>query len=176
MWKRIVLQPGEKYNRLTVLSESDKRNSQGLCYYDCLCDCGTRVTVATSNLIRGRVKSCGCAKREQSQKMVSDGVKHLGSNSRLYNLWRAVKQRCYYEKQIGFAQYGGRGITMCPEWRDDFEAFKTWAYANGYDPNAPRGGCTLDRIDVNGPYGPDNCRWVDSKVQNRNKRNNHIIT
>lgn len=79
-------------------------------------------------------------------------------------------------KFSSYKNYGSRGITVCDEWKTDYAAFKKWAYANGYDENAPRGQCTIDRIDVNGDYSPDNCRWTTWEEQQSNKRNNVYIT
>lgn len=81
-----------------------------------------------------------------------------------------MKQRCELETSLHYKSYGGRGIKLCDEWHD-YETFKNWAYSSGYDENAPRGQCTIDRIDVNGNYEPSNCRWVSMEVQAKNKRN-----
>ena len=92
--------------------------------------------------------------------------------SRLYCVWIDMKKRCYNPIAHNYHRYGGRGITICDEWRNDFQSFYDWAMANGYDENAPRGQCTIDRIDNDKGYNPDNCRWVDTATQNKNKSNN----
>lgn len=93
------------------------------------------------------------------------------NGSRLHIVWRSMNQRCYNPNKKSYPRYGGRGITVCDEWRNDFQAFYEWAIANGYDENADRYQCTIDRIDNDKGYSPDNCRWVDMKVQNNNKSN-----
>lgn len=97
--------------------------------------------------------------------------RHNGKGTRLYAIWKAVKTRCYNQHFHAFPRYGGRGITMCDEWRDGFPAFRDWALANGYSDEL-----TLDRIDVDKGYGPDNCRWVTYREQANNTRRNVIIT
>ena len=95
-------------------------------------------------------------------------TKHGDSGSRLHNVWIMMKQRCNNPNAGEYHRYGGRGIKVCDEWLL-FENFRDWAMLNGYDPNAPRGECTLDRIDNNGNYEPNNCRWVDMKTQMKNR-------
>lgn len=87
-----------------------------------------------------------------------------------------MRNRCHFENDVNYENYGKRGIAVCAEWRDSFEAFRDWAMENGYNPNAPRGECTIDRIDMNGDYEPSNCRWVDIATQANNRRNNRYVT
>lgn len=93
------------------------------------------------------------------------------SSKRIYKVWRGMLERCYYEKNNHYKNYGRKGIKVCDEWRI-FENFESWAINNGYNPYAKRGECTLDRIEIDGDYNPKNCRWVSNKIQCNNKRNN----
>lgn len=93
---------------------------------------------------------------------------------RLRTVWRSMKYRCESSYAIGYENYGGRGIKVCDEWQD-YETFKKWAMANGYDKNAPKGECTIDRINANGNYEPANCRFISQREQCRNKRNTNYI-
>ena len=167
---------GQVYERLTVIkrvddyiSPSGSRKVQWLCK----CECGKEVIATGNNLKNGNSKSCGCYNRELLLKM---NLTHNASNTRLYHIWTCMKDRCYNPKNKKYKDYGGRGIIICDEWINDFEAFANWAYDNGYVENVSRGECTIDRIDVNGNYCQQNCRWVNQKVQTNNKRNNHYIT
>ena len=100
---------------------------------------------------------------------------HGLTNSRLYRVWKNIRTRCYNKKSNFYKYYGGKGIILCDEWKNDFKSFHDWAYANGYDENAEYMKCTIDRIDLNGYYEPSNCRWVTSKEQARNRTSNRLI-
>jgi hypothetical protein len=165
---------GEKYNHLTAL-ECVGRAKDGNPLWLCRCDCGNLHTVTARCLVHGQTKSCGCAKRKGSESARAR-TKHGKVHSRLYGVWSSMKARCYNPNQKSFHNYGGRGIAVCDEWRDDFGAFQEWALANGYDEHAEYGKCTIDRIDVDGDYEPSNCRWVDNVVQGNNTRACRYIT
>lgn len=143
--------------------------------WKCLCDCGNEIVTGRNDLERGSCKSCGCYRREVTHNRMT--TKRF-SNIRLYNVYDNMKARCYRPNNIRYKNYGGQGITICDEWlgKNGFDNFCEWSLANGYDPNLPRGKCTIDRIDVNKGYSPQNCRWVDNVVQARNTRKNRWIT
>ena len=149
------------------------KNNSRIAYWKCKCECGCIKSIASNNLTSGRVVSCGCYSRKRASEVHKKYEK--GSNSRLYHIWQDIKQRCYNPNEKKFSDYGERGISVCDEWKNDYENFCNWAYKNGYDENALFGKCSIDRINVNGNYEPNNCRWVDFKTQGRNKRNNRII-
>lgn len=101
--------------------------------------------------------------------------KHNLTNTRLYNVWQNIKRRCYTKTNPSYKYYGGCGVAMCDEWHKSFRLFYEWSMANGYNENAPKWTCTIDRIDVNGNYEPSNCRWITMKQQTLNRRANRII-
>ena len=94
-----------------------------------------------------------------------------GKRTRLGRIWNNMKKRCYNERHESYKYYGAKGVIVCDEWLHDFDAFKSWAIAHGYQEDL-----TIDRIDINGNYSPDNCRWVSPKGQARNRSSNHLIT
>ena len=153
---------GQRFGRLVVLRRSAPKKGYHGAMWECLCDCGT-VTIANGqNLKRGNTTSCGCYGREKR----TDSVRtHGESGTRLHCIWKAMHTRCYNPNFFAYKHYGGRGIGICSEWAEDFQAFYDWAMSNGYEDNL-----TIDRINSNGNYSPDNCRWVTMTEQNKNKR------
>lgn len=157
---------GRKFNKLTVLERAGSANGRSI--WKCQCECGIITYVTKSNL--GKTKSCGCICAEARK----SNLRHGETKTRLYDIWRSMKSRCFYKNNKSYARYGGRGISVCEEWMT-YEPFRDWALSHGYNPDAPYGKTTLDRIDVNGDYSPENCRLVDMKTQANNKRNNVYI-
>ena len=151
------IQIGDKFNRWKVLKK-DKNKST---FWICQCDCGTIRSIKATALYLETSKSCGCYNIEQLKARKTHGE----SNTRLYSIWESMKARCYYKKHNKYKDYGGRGITVCEEWKNSFESFRDWALQNGYKDNL-----TLDRINNNKGYLPENCRWVTQSEQCKNKR------
>ena len=160
---------GQRFGRLTVL-EFVPRTCKGS-YWKCKCDCGAERVIGASGLISGQTKSCGCLKVEAAKIIQSKFIKKHGKRgTRLYNIWFKIKQRCFNKNNPAFNDYGGRGIGVCEEWKNDFQSFYNWAMENGYNE-----GLSIDRIDNDGNYEPSNCRWTDNKTQCRNRRSNVIV-
>ena len=159
---------GQRFGRLVVLSlVADDAGAKKQTRWFCECDCGNRLFVLAGNLRSGNTKSCGCLQREIA---VKRNTTHGQSGTRLYVAWQHMIGRCTRKNVKDYNLYGGRGITVCSEWISSFEAFRDWALANGYADSL-----TIDRIDVNGNYCPENCRWVSHSEQQQNKTNNTFV-
>ena len=161
----------KKFGKLLVTKECG-RNQKREMLWKCLCDCGNYVEVPTYRLISGKTKSCGCIRNEllltySDYKRESHGM----AKTRLYKTWVNMRNRCNRPTERGYKNYGGRGIKVCVEWQNSFIPFMEWALSNGYDDTL-----TIDRIDVNGNYEPNNCRWVTQKEQNNNMTSNVRLT
>lgn len=155
----------QRFGRLTALALH--HNNHGRPYWLCQCDCGKQIVVFAGSLKSGNTSSCGCLHRE----LLSSASKtHGDSGTRLYHVWKAMHGRCYNPNNKNYSLYGGRGIIVCDEWLKDFSVFKQWAIQNGYE-----AGLTIDRINGDLNYCPDNCRWVTQKEQTRNVSRNHVI-
>lgn len=159
---------GKRYGRLTVVGKHHQ-DARKEWYWLCECDCGNKAIVSGNKLRTGNTKSCGCLQEEHRREGFHKT--HGKSETPLYIAWLNMRSRCYNPGNIMYSNYGGRGIAVCDEWRQSSEAFMRWAEANGY-----KDGLSIDRIDVNGNYEPNNCRWVTKKRQYLNRTDSHLIT
>lgn len=158
---------GQRFNRLVAIKPCGKTPS-GNHKWIAQCDCGNTIVVTSGNLVQNHTQSCGCLFADKTSKS-----KKRYLNPRLYSILKNIKSRCLNPNHNSFKDYGGRGITICDEWlgRNGFTNFYNWATQNGYQDNL-----TIDRINVNGNYEPSNCRWITMANQQKNKRNNVLIT
>lgn len=165
---------GKRFGLLSVISKHG-RNACNQITWLCKCDCGNLHIVSGSNLKSGSIQSCGCIRRERAKvhmKSIQRREKIHGMEpKKLYSTWCNMKSRCNNPKNQDFHNYGARGIKVCPEWESNFISFRDWSFANGYDD-----ALTIDRIDGNKGYSPENCRWVNLVVQANNTRRNRLLT
>lgn len=151
---------GQRFGRLVVVAEAEPGKGRRR-RWRCQCDCGGETITSTYHLTHEQTKSCGCLTAERARER---HLRHGGKGTRLYNIWKNMRQRCNNPKNPDFTLYGARGVTVCEEW-DDFAVFRDWAESHGY-----RDELTLDRIEPDGNYEPSNCRWATWREQRLNQR------
>lgn len=159
---------GMRFGKLTIIEATvNPKNNRK--YWRCLCDCGNTAYAYTHSLLSGKVISCGCSR-------IKHGGCANGKEDRLYGVWRGMRQRCNDPHAKSYKNYGARGIGVCEEWLNNYQAFKEWAYSHGYNDSAQFYNWQIDRIDNNIGYCPSNCRFITSKQNNRNRRNTKYAT
>lgn len=159
---------GQKFGRLTVIKRVEKQNKTRSAYWLCQCECGNTTIVSSPNLKNKHAMSCDCLQQESR---LTHSITHGLTKTRIYKIYLGMKKRCYNKNYFQFQYYGGKGIRICDEWLNNFKSFYDWSIANNYNDTL-----TIDRINSNGNYCPENCRWVDKYVQANNKKTNKLIT
>ena len=157
---------GMRFGRLVVIRRDEENQSHHEKVWICKCDCGNEKSVTTSHLTTGSVRSCGCIRKEQAitrfKKAAGDNITHGKSGTHLYSIWEGMKQRCKNPDNPVYRWYGGKGVRVCDEWQD-FSTFAEWSYSHGYIDlqDIPRSEkLSIDRIDSDGNYCPENCQWI----------------
>ena len=163
---RRIIKPGDQFGLLSIIGESSQRGR--IRYVNCICKCGNLKEIKLSSLTSEATKSCGCLQREYTRTM---NFKNGLYKTRLHSIWENMKQRCNNQNYRRFKDYGGRGIKICDEWLADFKVFYDWSMGHGYDKIL-----TIDRIDNDGGYSPDNCKWSTYTKQNNNRRGTRHAT
>jgi len=163
--KRMIIENGQVFNLMTIIEETEPRKKQR--QFLCRCECGHIGKYVLVLLVNGETKSCGCLRKKT---FLERNTSHGLSRTKLNAVYQAMKQRCENPNNTNYKHYGARGIKVCEEWLKSLITFYNWAIESGY-----KEGLSIDRIDVNGNYEPNNCQWVKMKIQTRNKRDNIFI-
>lgn len=168
--KKFSYEVGQRFGRLVYTGKTFTQNAHGhwVRFIECVCDCGEVKNYRFSSVAKGEVQSCGCYRKEKTRKQMST---HGLSNHPLYDVWQKIIDRCYKKTCSAYKDYGGRGIEMWQDWKDDFVCFYDWCIANGWEK-----GLSVDRIDNDYNYAPQNCRIATTAIQSRNKRSNRYYT
>ena len=154
---------GEHKGKATAIRPIESRN--GMWYWEFECDCGNKYTAPAKDFSYGSRLSCGCLQRDLARKVCRERTTHgeaRKKQARLYKIWSGMKTRCNNPNYHAYPRYGGRGIRICKEWEDDYVCFRDWAMKNGY-----RNDLSIDRIDNDGNYCPENCRWLSKEEHSR---------
>lgn len=166
---RIINMVGKEFNGCVVLGskgmDKDKKARWG-----CRCYCGKNFVTTGKSIRAGKTKSCGCFKTKVIVKAGKENKIHGETKTRLYNIWHGMKKRCSTPSDTSYKNYGAKGIRVCKEWLDSYENFRGWALSNGYEEHL-----TLDRIESDKNYSPDNCRWANWITQGRNRSSNVFV-
>lgn len=158
---------GQRFGRLIIISVAESATKSKKLCWNCICDCGNTTIIPTGNITNGHTQSCGCLSADKD--VIGKNWKHGMSDTREYHAWRAARNRCTNPEHPEYRRYGARGIFMCELWLNSFETFLS-------DMGRCPDGLTLDRKDNNGPYSPDNCRWVTAEAQAHNQEKTIHVT
>lgn len=157
---------GIRFGRLVAVAKTEERIDRRV-VWECKCDCGNMHHVQSNSLLSGKTRSCGCLEREHQKKFGEARTTHHQSRDKFYYLWQGMKQRCSNNNHKNYKDYGGRGITVCDEWKNSFEAFRDYV---SQLPHFGESGYTLDRINNDGNYEPGNVKWSTQIEQCNNRR------